>query len=80
MLGTTGGLQLLGNWDMDGEGSIELRVRRLRARSEELRIMSEQMRYPSTMDAMIGLASTYDRFADWLEGRQNPSPVGADWQ
>lgn len=65
---------------MHGEETIELRVSRLRARSEELRIMSEQMRYSSTVDAMIGLASTYDRFADWLEGHQSLSVSNADWQ
>ena len=65
---------------MDGEQTTELRVSRLRARSEELRTLSEQMRYSSTQDAMIGLASTYDRFADWLEGNQSLSVGDADWQ
>lgn len=59
-----------------GEEQIEVRISRLRAKGEELRQLSDGMKYPATQASMRGLASTFDNFADWLEGRQNPPPMG----
>ena len=52
------------------EETIELRISRLRARGAQLRLLSQGMKYPATQASMHDLASTFDNFADWLEGRQ----------
>jgi len=53
-----------------GDEGIQQRVSRLRARGEELRGLSGQMKYSATQTSMLDLAETFDNFADWLEGRR----------
>jgi hypothetical protein len=53
-----------------GQEGIEERISRLRARGEELRCLSGQMKYSATRASMLGLAESFDHFADWLEGRR----------
>jgi hypothetical protein len=62
-----------------GEEGFEQRISRLRARSEELRCLSEQMKYSATQASMLGLAQSFDNFADWLEGRQDVTSVDTSW-
>jgi hypothetical protein len=55
---------------VEGEEPTEARIRRMRARAEEIRTFADEMKYPGTRVTMFQLAETYDRFADWLEGKQ----------